>query len=138
MKDIKEKIADLDVLLRQVFDIKTQLNDLIEKTAMEYVRFERKKYSQFDYPSSEKCFDNWDFGSNGFVNINWSESWNYGGHADGIISFPISFLSNSGEFDKFKEDCIESEKQKITKEKNKERLRKEYEFERLKKELNKN
>lgn len=131
------KIERLSYLLAEVSEIKEELDATVLDMAMEYVTYDRKKYPRSDYPSDKKHFDDWDFSSDGFVNLNWSEYWAYGGRAEGTISFPIRFLENPSLFEKFKNECIAVESQRNLDEKCKENAKKEAEFERLRKELNK-
>lgn len=92
-------------------------------------------YNAKKYKFAEGSVDEFDFGIDGIsgeyskVNINWSDSWAYGGYDSGIFTFPIDLLYSDSElYYKTERERIDNE---LIKKEEKKRKQKEKDEEKL-------
>lgn len=128
---MKEKVEKLLDLCKQVDSIKDELSDRIEDVARRYAT--SKNHSGYGYPGKSATFD-WTI-EDDKVEVEWSDSWAYGGHDEGSFCFPVSYLYDEEALVKYeKSQGIEKQIADEQKEK-KQRERDLLELQRLQKKL---
>jgi hypothetical protein len=70
-----------DILSRKVFKVARRYIDAYDSTNRGY-----------GYPSLEADFHSWEIDAEGEITVEWNEYWAHGGHDEGIIYYPSSYL----------------------------------------------
>ena len=131
MKDIVQQLVALS---KQMEPLAEQIDKRVREIAVEYASAEYDRYGSHDIPTKVNSIDDWHFeGDN--IHVTWSESWNYGGFAEGKFDFPAAYLYDTKQFDDFKKLCADTKQAREDLAKERTRLEKIQQLKRLTEEL---
>lgn len=144
-KEVIEKIlnayAEIDKIKRSIKDDVEKIKDTVtldEVSVDKQVKQRVYDYSVLEYgdridPSGPEHIDEWSI-SGGYVTAAFSETWAYGGYADGFLDMPTQYLDDD-EWNRYSELKAKEKEVLDNKKKEEERKDKERQLEALKKEL---
>lgn len=100
---MKEIVEQLVALSKQMQPLQLGINDHVCKIAVEFAIMDAARYGSGDYPTKVSSINDWHFNGDS-IQVNWSETWNYGGYAEGNFFFPAVYLYGD-EFEKYRQIC---------------------------------
>jgi len=56
-------------------------------------------------PTKTDSINSWSIDGGGMVTVRWSETWNYGGYADGDFDFPAKYIYDADALVQWTQDC---------------------------------
>lgn len=99
--DIKNKIDKIVEHQKFLDECKSEIDEHVCKIAFEYSQINKQRY--YEYPTSESNLSSDWIICNRIIEFPWSDSWSYGGHAEGTLTVPIEYFYDAEAFDKYRE-----------------------------------
>lgn len=133
---MKDKVESLIALSLAMEPIKAQLHAQVKRVAVEFATAEAMRYENCsDQPYKPEDVFDWNIEGE-TISANWSTHWNYGGHAEGCLSFPAKYLYDTELFDSYKAECQQMKTKWEEEKKQASTREKQAQLKRLKSELN--
>ena len=102
---MKSKIEQLIALRNQADPIELEINAAVITAALRYATADALRYPSFDRPTKINSIDGWVIDGRGDVSVRWSESWKYGGYAEGVFTFPAETIYSEDAMAAWELDC---------------------------------
>ena len=88
---MREIVEQIESLRQETNSLQGQIHKRVLEVAKRYIVAHHTTNRGYGYPEPEYADFEWSIKS-GSVEVEWDETWNYGGHDRGTFSFPVKYI----------------------------------------------
>lgn len=112
----KNTIEKMQELKKDIDKLHNEINDHVIQVAKRYIVAAHPTNRGYGHPNVNNAKFSWEIEEGGDINVDWYDSWSYGGHDEGCFSVPANFIWDEKALVDFEEDCAKKKSEEKIKE----------------------